>query len=215
MMLWFLIGFMLIISCFFIAWPLWFTNKKMLLALVAFIFIGGLMLYAYFGQSADYFQYIKKQKTDQIAQADIHKIKNPKIIINQLVSHLKQDPSSAEGWYLLGKLYFSENNFQFALNSFSKAYHLKPEELNYSLNYLQANMIIHQRLNNQDEKLLELIVKQNPTNPEALNLLAMNYYLTRHYSDAVKTWEKLLPLFPAGSNMQHQILEMIAKAQRE
>src|SRR3990167_1328089 len=211
-MLWVWISLTLLMTLFLILSPLLKGNKKSVIFLFTLISFFSILCYFHFGQSKRYIDYIKNQRAEKAAQAKFATIKNPQVIINQLILHLKQNPVSARGWYLLGKLYFSENDFNNALISFTRAFKIKPENLDYSLNYLQCSMIIHRGLNQQDGKLLQFIANQNPSNPQALNLLAMNYYVTKNYTRAAKTWEKLLPLFPAGSDMQHQILVMIAKA---
>jgi len=203
---------MLIGALFFLLFPLFYSNKIIAIALSIFVSIVSVLLYFHFGESRTYFYFLKKQQEAKIAATLFSKIENPDIIIQKLISHLNQNPQSAKGWYLLGKLYFVKNDFKNALNAFSHARHLQPEIIKYQLNYLQTKLIFMHSLNFQDIALLKTIIQQNPNYPEALNLLATYDYLNKNNREAIALWEKLLPFFPTESDAQKQILSMIAKA---
>jgi len=176
-----ILSLMCLIALFFVAWPLLFIKKYIFIFLSLFFLTATLLSYFYFNIGTPYFHFLQKQAEENQARAILKKIKDPSIIIQQLKMYLKKDPDSAQGWYLLGKLYFSQNDFKDALHAFLSARELKPAEINYQLNYLQTKLIVTRSFNFQDISLLKTIIRQNPENPEALNLLIAYDYLKRKY----------------------------------
>jgi len=65
-------------------------------------------------------------------------------VIKRLKKQLEQNPKSAKGWYLLGKLYLSQQNYSAAVDVFSKANNLQPNEPEIMLNYGQALLMAKQ-----------------------------------------------------------------------
>jgi cytochrome c-type biogenesis protein CcmH len=93
----------IIASLFLIKKP---VNKSLILSII-FITLSSLSLYQYTGNAEEYRSYLYITKINQL--------------ISEIQTHLKADPTSYEGWYLLGKLYLSQNRIQEANNAFAKA----------------------------------------------------------------------------------------------
>ena len=70
------------------------------------------------------------------------------------------------------------------------------------------------KLSPDDVALLAPILKRDPNNVNAINLLAIDAYLQHHYQTAVSYWERLLLIFPPDSADSKAVLQMIAKAQK-
>lgn len=60
-------------------------------------------------------------------------------LIIKLKTTLQQNPQSARGWYLLGRLYASQNQLQKARDAFAKAHHLKPNQAYITVNYVHIS----------------------------------------------------------------------------
>ena len=54
--------------------------------------------------------------------------------------------------------------------------------------------------------------KQLTNYVNALNLLGVNAYVQKDYRQAIKYWEKLLPIFPAGSPAKKALLKGLGEA---
>ncbi|MFU8797371.1 MAG: tetratricopeptide repeat protein [Gammaproteobacteria bacterium] len=79
---------------------------------------------------------LKKLRTELGHSADT--------VIKRLKKQLETNPNSAKGWYLLGKLYLSQENYTEAVEVFAKANHLQPDDPETLLNYGQALLMAKQ-----------------------------------------------------------------------
>ena len=68
-------------------------------------------LYLSFGDSRRLAQVWAAQRQNGEVAQQMAKIKDPQELITQLRDHLRQDPRSGEGWYLLGKLYLDLHRY--------------------------------------------------------------------------------------------------------
>lgn len=97
----------IIASAFVIKKPI---NKSVIISVI-FIFLFSLGLYQFVGNPEGYREYLYVSKINQL--------------ITELQAHLQVDPNSSKGWYLLGKLYLSQNRITEANAAFAKAEALK------------------------------------------------------------------------------------------
>lgn len=196
------------LAIFLIFKPLHNKNKwKIISAILVFLTI--LFFYKNFGGFGDYYAYKKEQESKQQALLLLKNIKDTNELSVRLVKHLKNNPDSARGWYLLGRLYVSQNKLKKALQAFTKAYRVDPEDILITVNY--ASLL----LENGDEKLgvelLEKLLKNNPEQQDALGILAMHAYQKNDLSVAVLYWQRLLNTLPAESEEADAIRIAIAK----
>ncbi len=211
---WGLIALMTLVALFIISRPLIKERWVTLLILIAFPIVS-ILLYLHLGGSQSLQHYWALKRESKIVKAELAKIKNPQQIINQLKNHLNLHPDSPKGWYLLGRLYLGEQQFAKARQAFWKAYHLKPEDVEYAVALAQASFFNnHRRLDPKSLGILKDVLKRQPNNTAALNLLAINAYLRKDYKRAVRYWEQMLPMFPSGSRDSMALLGMIARAQK-
>ncbi len=178
--------------------------------------IVSLALYFYWGSSQQLFHYWALQKESARVQLAMAKIKSPEEVVNQLKEHLRQHPDSPHGWYLLGRLYFSLNHYGEAVGALKKAYELDSNKTEYATTYAEALFFNNgKHLTSNVTELLQSVLRHNPLDINANNLLALNAYNNGNYRLAVQYWEKLLPLFPPGSKDSQTLLSMISRAQKE
>lgn len=174
-----------------------------------------LLFYLHWGNSAALSQwlYVKQHKAQ--INAEITKLGSTQNIIKAMQARLQQEPSSIKGWYLLGKLYFSQRQFSNAASAFAKAYVLQPNNPEIMQYYAESLFFNNQaQLNTQIKGLLNKVLVLQPMNPDAINLYAIGSYRAGDYQNAVTYWEKLLPLFPLDSTDGKTLLMMIAQAQK-
>lgn len=84
-----------------------------------------LLLYAHWGDSNQIQQLVISQENKMQEENLRSQLGSPMQIILRLQQHLQQNPQSAEGWYLLGRLYASQQQFNQANYAFARAYHLE------------------------------------------------------------------------------------------
>lgn len=60
-------------------------------------------------------------------------------LIEQIKARLAQNPKSAQGWYLLGRLYASQGQWKLANDAYLKATQLAPSNKQYRENYEKSN----------------------------------------------------------------------------
>lgn len=185
---------------------------SLLLIPVIFVLVfGGYHYWGSFDSWQSYSQNLKKQKQ---AQALLKSVKNPQQLIEMLRARLNDSPKSAQGWYLLGKLYANQNDQQKAVNSFAKAYQFNPAEESYAVHYAHSLWQANQRrFTEQVREIFLNLLKNNSHQPDALAMLAMDAYNLHHYEQAIKYWQRLLQQAPPQSEEAQAVRRAIAQAE--
>lgn len=199
----------------FFIYPLKANKKFMgvvslsLLALIA-------SAYFYWGGFAQWHNYQQAQESQKLAKQMMRSIKTPKELIAKLKAQLNDSPKSAKGWYLLGRLYMTQNDFEQAVVAFAKAHHFVPENEQYMVNYAHSLWSLNNRqFNKQIRSLFNELLRQNPNQPDALAMLAMNSFLNNEYEQAINYWQRLLKQASPKSQEALAIHKAIAKAQEQ
>lgn len=186
------------------------------LVLIPVIFVVVFTGYYYWGGFGKWQDYIQRQEKQEQAEAMLKSIKSPQELINKLQAKLDDTPKSAKGWYLLGRLYSSQNEKQKAVDAFAKAYRFNPNDEQYAVNYAHSLWQLHNRqFTEQVTEIFNNLLKTNPNQPDALAMLAMDAYTSHAYEDAVNYWQRLLKLAPSQSEEAKAIRKAIAKAEEQ
>lgn len=213
---WVIIGWMTLIAVAILAFPLRKKAKYLPAMFTIALPVVALTLYWHLGASQKLEHYWTLKREAKEVKLELSKIKSPMQVVDHLKAYLHLHPNSPRGWYLLGNLYFGQRQYSAALVASRKAYTLKPLNTQYAVAYAQASFFQNgRRLRPDILNLLKRIVIKAPRNVTAINLLAIHFYLQKDYKNAVQYWEKLLPLFAAGSPDQKILLSMIASAQKK
>jgi len=209
----------LVLIMFFVFYPVVKSSKISLMlasCLSLFLSSASVFFYIQWGNYPAYqAQVHKKQLSKQVATFK-KQYDSPEKIISIMKQRLQEHPSSAKGWYLLGKLYVSQQDYQNAQQSFEKAHHLDPSVNEYSLALIENDLILNKNnLGANHRNLLSEILKQTPNNPSALSMLAVDEYTQHHYEKAVSLWEHLLDIIGTNSEEAKTILDAISEAQKK
>lgn len=180
---------------------------------IIFSFFACLMYYQW-GSYSD----LKALENRMIQRRQVEKAlkeyEGPEAIIARMEQHLIHKPDSVKGWFLLGKLYFSQKMIIKANDAFAKAYELDKNSLEIKLQYMESSYIINnQNMTGKAKKLLNEILKQWPDQLDALNFAAIDAYSHKKYSLASSYWQKMLIVLPDGSKEKRAVLDAIANAQ--
>jgi cytochrome c-type biogenesis protein CcmH/NrfG len=174
------------------------------------------VLYRHWGGFAAWHHHAQLERKQQQARALIKSMGSTDAVIKRLRVRLQDTPDSAQGWYLLGRLYAGQGDWQKARDSYEKAHHLNANKevfkvhLAYSL--WQLN---HQTCTESIRALYHQILRQNPSQPDAMSMLAMDAYQQHDYLRAIQFWQRLLELMNPDSQEADAIRQAIAKAERK
>ncbi|MCW5590184.1 MAG: hypothetical protein KIT27_11060 [Legionellales bacterium] len=226
---WMLFGFMVLSACLCVSlplvrqvdskqWPGYLQQKSPIVAIIATLLILSLafVLYSKWGDNTGLKEYYTLQKNAKETQKIIAELKTPALIIAKLQAHLAQDPNSDRGWYLLGRLYFTMSNFKQAEQAFFHAHTLSPNNNDITMQYAQASYFAQgQQFKPEILEMIQTVLKNDPNNNTALNLLAIDNYHHQDYQQAIVLWEKLLQEHPPQTADGKIILDAIVKAQKQ
>jgi cytochrome c-type biogenesis protein CcmH/NrfG len=210
---WWLLSVLIGLTLFaggFIIYPLR-RQVMMSILLVPLIFILAFTGYYHWGSFAKWQSYLSQQEKEK----EFAKFaQSPYELIAKLRSRLDNTAKSAKGWYLLGRLYMRVDGQQNAADAFATAYKLKPAKEEYAVNYAHSLWQLHHRkFTAQVTELFENVLKNNPKQPDALMMLAIDAYERHVYEDAIGYWQRLLQLAPPQSEEASFIRKAIAKAE--
>lgn len=126
---------------------------------------------------------------------------------------LQQDDQGGMGWFLLGRIWFSQGHNSDALDAFEQALKLAPDNSNMLLSYAQALLV-----NNAPDAAqkaaasLGKVLTKDPTNTDAISMLALMAQERGDYKEAKAAWELLLgqiePQDPRYSRIEQQLAEV-------
>ena len=157
--------------------------------------------------------YHQQQAQQKQAKALLKSMNGPEGIIKALRAKLNNQPESAHGWYLLGRLYVSQQQWQQANDAFKLAHHLEPDNDQTALNYAQSLwQVNHQQFTPKIRKLLKAVLQRNPNQPDAIAMLATDAYEQEDFQQAIDYWQHLLDLIPPQSDEAKAIRRAINKA---
>lgn len=194
--------------------PRSFNSAFIIAAAISIIALG---LYFYEGSSQQLSQSITKEKNASYVKSAIEHYGSRQNIILALqkqLEHLPANANQAKGWFILGKLYFNEKQYNDAIAAFSKAVAQKPSDSNYILQLVSTKFLVIHHLDQDDKRLMNQLLQHSPQNINAINLMALNAYQEEDYQKAIHYWESLLTYFPPASEDARVLLTMIRQAQQ-
>lgn len=216
---WLLIALMCLLAVGFIAYPLLNNRldqygrgaKRTLIIIMGLIPLAALVSYLYWGHSQQLAaKYVQQQQANALRQ----QLGSPAQVIARLKQHLQAEPNSAQGWFLLGKLYFSQQQFAEAAEAYAQLNQLQPNNPEFLVQYAQALYFSNQhRLSPKIKTLLQHVLRLQANHPLAINLLAIDAYRQAHYQQAIHYWQQLLVQYPPNSDDYQAIATAIDNAQ--
>jgi cytochrome c-type biogenesis protein CcmH/NrfG len=214
---WLVVGFCLLASFAFllVIYPFRQSMGKWWLVFLPLFFICVTGAYQQWGSWSAWHDYIYEQARHARAEAVLATIKSPAQLAEKLKAKLDDSPASARGWYLLGRVYVSQNEWLSARDAFAKSHQLNVNDELTTIHYAQSLWTINnQKFNEEIRTLFRKLLKKNPAQPDALAMLAMDAYECHDYSRAELYWQRLLKLAPENSKEAKAIRKAIAKAQQ-
>ncbi len=135
--------------------------------------------------------------------------------VEELAQKLKEKPENAEGWAMLARSYSRLNRPADAVPAFAKAVALNGNDAQLLVDYADVLAFQNNRtLAGEPLQLVERALKLEPTNPKALALAGSGAFERKAYTVAVKYWEELARIAPAGSEFLVQLQAGIDEARK-
>ncbi len=136
-------------------------------------------------------------------------------MVARLAQRLKTQPDDAEGWMMLARSQVALGQHAQAIDAFAHAERLRPDDASLLADYADALAMAHQRsLEGQPSVLLLRALKVDPHNDKALALAGTAAFDRKDYKEAVRYWETLTQVEPAGGPFVDQLRGGIAEARR-
>lgn len=203
------------LSLLIVAYPLRHYRKGLVVLLSLFV-LAIVMAYWHWGAWPLWVKYTAEQAKQEEAKALLATVKSPQELIEKLKAKLDDSPKSAKGWYLLGRLYASQNQWGQARDAFAKSHQLNQDDELTTINYAESLWQLNQQqFNPEIRRVFTELLEKNPNQPDALAMLAMDAYTRHEYSQAIMYWQKLLKLAPPQSDEAKAIRKAIAKAKEQ
>lgn len=137
-----------------------------------------------------------------------------------LRASLAKQPQNSRDWLILGRIGVLLNDAPMAAQAFERAYRLAPADDAILLDYARALTRSADAGDKQQAKnLLTSLVRRQPDNIQAINLLAIGYVERGDYEQAISLWRHVSTLLPPGDahwgDIQRAINHARAQSGRE
>lgn len=133
--------------------------------------------------------------------------------VANLAKRMEENPGDAAGWTMLGRSYLSLGKYAEAVNAYSKASALKPDDADLMADYAFASgMANNKSLLGQTSELIKKALALDPDNPKALELAGSAAFESKNYNDAISYWQRLLDKTPKDSELSQALSERIERA---
>lgn len=136
--------------------------------------------------------------------------------IRKLQEHLQTNPDDVEGWTMLARSYYYLKNYQASSDIFSRVVSItKASNPDLLADYADAlAMSQGQSLQGKPFELVKKALQIAPFHQKSLWLAGTAAYEEKDYATALEYWQKLLTLFPKGTNSHLQMLRNIAEVKQ-
>ncbi len=152
---------------------------------------------------------------DSIATAPPADAPSPEALASVLEERLAQTPEDARGWFLLGRLRVSQQQFEAAASAFERALQLQPNNADTMAELAAALMLAGGPNATLPARVVELIDRSLSAQPEqqkALWLRGMVAVQQQRYAEGLRDWERLRALLdpenPTIASLDAQIEEI-------
>lgn len=204
---------LVIFALAFFCMPIFKAKKiSLFLPLGLFFILATALSYHFFGDFSGFRDNAESVYRRETIQAQLRQAGTPAELIAKLEQQLAKDPSHAQGWYLLGKLYYSFEQYDKAVWALQKANELQPDDLKIMLIYAQSLLLssLDNAIQHASSLVAAILVKQ-PSNIQALDLQAIIALAQGNQQAAIASWTKITKILPIDDKEQAHYQEVIEK----
>ena len=121
-------------------------------------------------------------------------------MVARLAAKLRENPDDADGWKLLGRSYAVMGRYAEAADAYARAATRAPRDPQLLADFAEAlAMSRGESMAGEPEKLARRALELDPKNLKALALAGTAAYERKDFDGAARTWRRMLPLVPSGS----------------
>ncbi len=146
-------------------------NYKTLLLIAILLPCLSIGFYWRWGGAREWVAYEHAQQQDIRARKQLARFGTSTEVIAKLREHLRKDPGSAQGWYLLGRLYMSDQRYRQASATFKMADKLRPNDPRILAQYAEAMYLDNsapKEVRITAIRMANRVVQLDPQNAEAI-----------------------------------------------
>lgn len=191
--------------------PQKFSVKKSFVLLgVVCLGISASLLYYMLGDSRGLYNKMHWQEIEATHAQNNTDLRVSADFIKSLELQLQQHPDNGLNWILLGRIYFSAQDYPDAADAFKKAYEIYPQDPDVLVEYATS---LYLGENNTGEEWKSVITKVEALSPQtsmSLSLLANMAYEAGDHAQAVRYWQTLLGMTPEDSPLHQTLQKTIA-----
>lgn len=163
----------------------------------------------------NWFQFEKNTQAFEKAKAILQQPNQIQNLKKTLQKQVGNHPEDAKAWFLLGRMYASEGQWNHAHDAVFQAYRLEPKNLKTAIFYVETIWQTQGQITPQARHILDRVLKIDENQPDALIMLAADANNRACYKQAISYWQKILVMLPKDSEMAQVITEAITKAQKK
>lgn len=134
-------------------------------------------------------------------------------LVERLAARMRENPDDPQGWVLLARSYGALGRFNQAAQAYANAAARLPGDAGLLADYADMlAMAQGRRLQGEPETIIARALEANPGNLKALALAGSAAFEKKDYAEAIRYWERLLPLVPSESEGARNIQASLAEA---
>lgn len=134
-------------------------------------------------------------------------------MVTALVERLQENPTDAEGWFLLGRTYMVMQDYPRAAATFEKLHQIVGDQPVVLLSWADAQSMAQSgSMQGKPTELVKKALELAPTNTTALWLAGMVEDQAGNHDAAIKLWERLTPLIQDDPRSRERVASLIANA---
>lgn len=135
------------------------------------------------------------------------------LLAERLEERLRREPDDAQGWALLARTQLERQRYTVAVQAYSRAIILLPNEVDLQVEYAEAEFLAHARQWTKAAiAATDAALALKSDHPEALWLAGHQRYATKDYAAAVRAWEKLLKVAPVNFDHARELATRLVEA---
>jgi cytochrome c-type biogenesis protein CcmH len=135
-------------------------------------------------------------------------------MLDKLEARLKENPSDADGWAMLGRSYAVLGRHAQALPALKQAVELRPKDATLLADYADALAVNNgQSLEGEPSRMIERALAADPNHLKALALAGTAAFNRKDYAGALRHWDKMVKLAPSSEAVR-QVQGGIDEARR-
>jgi len=133
-------------------------------------------------------------------------------MVDGLAARLQTEPQNYEGWAMLARSYKMLGRYPEALAAYQRTGPLLDSNAQLLVDHADTLAAVERSFTPAVLDLINRALKLDPANPQGLWLRGTAAFEAKRYDQAISDWEKLLAIFPPGSQEAGVIRNNIAEA---